>query len=301
MGKKTPETPPGRDQAELLQELEQLRQAISARLPEEQSNSGRLTAVFRTFRHLEVADWDQISSSNGLREWSVLPLTGDLSPALSHIHNKLEELSSLSEIDGLTGLLNRRGLEKVLDMEIERAQRSRTSLGLALLDLDDFKLLNDTYGHSAGDEALRTFGRTLKNNIRKTDQAARFGGEEFVLLLPGTGLIQAQNFLNRMLDTVRRLTIPFESPTRGKEQLQLTCSAGLACFRGKKAITGPELLDYADKAMYQAKRTGKDRIALAPIADTVDWERNSQVHQNEKQFLLHTSAQELENMDESDL
>lgn len=298
MAKKNPEPLTGPDQPALLQELEQLRQAIASRLPEDQRQLNRLTAVFRTFRDLEISDWENFASSNGLREWSVLPLSGDLSPTLVHIHNTFEELSSLSEIDGLTGLLNRRGLERVLDMEIERALRSRTSLGLALLDLDDFKGINDQYGHSAGDKALRVFGRTLKANVRKTDQAARFGGEEFVLLLPGTGLIQAQNLLTRMLDMVRRLTITVESPSQGQEALHLTCSVGLASFRGRKALTGSQLLDVADKAMYEAKRNGKDRIALAPMADTVDWERDSQVHQDEKHFLLHSSARELENMDD---
>jgi len=171
-------------------------------------------------------------------------------------------------------------------------------IGLALLDLDDFKLINDRYGHSVGDAALKAFARILKTNIRKTDRAARFGGEEFVLLLPGTGLIQAQNFLKRILELVRNLSVPVQHPGHGQDEIGLTCSVGLACFRGRKDVSGPELLDWADKAMYHAKHDGKDRIALAPLADTVDWERDSQVHQDEKQFLLHSSAQELDNVDD---
>jgi diguanylate cyclase (GGDEF)-like protein len=298
MDKKSPESPSRPENADLLQELEQLRQAISARVTEASGSKGRLIAVFRTIKDLDISDWENITSASGLREWNALPLSGSLSPALAQLHKKLEELSSLSEIDRLTGLLNRRGLERVLEMEIERAQRTRSSLGLALLDLDDFKLINDRYGHSAGDAVLEAFASILKTNIRKTDRAARFGGEEFVLLLPGTGLIQAQNFLKRILELVRSLSVPVQHPDHGQVELGLTCSVGLACFRGRKDVTGPELLDWADKAMYHAKHDGKDRIALAPLADTVDWERDSQVHQDEKQFLLHSSARELDNVDD---
>ena len=155
--------------------------------------------------------------------------------------------------DPLTGLANRSAFEERLQQEIARVVRYGHPLSLALLDLDDFKRVNDLYGHLAGDDALRRVSRELDGAIRRVDLAARLGGEEFALLLPETDTPEA-------LALVRRLGGAIRLP--GADGPALTVSAGVATCPAHAAL--PEaLVAAADDALYRAKRAGKDRAVAA--------------------------------------
>ncbi|MGM0425300.1 MAG: GGDEF domain-containing protein, partial [Thermodesulfobacteriota bacterium] len=242
---------PRTDQKLLLQELEELRLAILRQQKQETGHEAKQgIAVFRTYQDLDWEDWYRFNWHQEFSPWIAMPLNGSLSPALQEIQNKIQNLARLSQLDPLTGLANRRSLEQSLELESERSRRHGQPLSLALLDIDDFKQLNDTYGHSLGDQALVELSRLLRNSIRKTDMAARLGGEEFVLLLPGTGLIQAKHMLNRIMDRLRKLKLQVSSTS---DQIAFTCSIGMVCYKGRLEIQPAQILEAADQAMYQAK------------------------------------------------
>lgn len=158
--------------------------------------------------------------------------------------------------DQLTGSLNRRGLDDVFERETARADRRGTPLCIAVLDLDDFKKLNDTYGHIAGDAALKHLVKIVKDTLRSMDVIARFGGEEFLILLPETTIEAASQTMTRLQ---RELTRHFFM--HDNEKVLITFSAGVALRRPHEDQT--ELVQRADKAMYQAKQTGKNRVVVA--------------------------------------
>jgi diguanylate cyclase (GGDEF)-like protein len=247
------------------------------------SAAGQGLVVFRTYPQLDFATWNELVKAYGLHGWSALPLQDNLAPTLADLQSRLEELNQLTEKDPLTGLGNRRGMERMLDLEMERSQRTGLSMCLALLDIDDFKQINDGYGHECGDKVLTGLGRLLRQEIRKNDYAARYGGEEFVLLLPMTGLVQAQQTIHRVLQVSRGT--PFQLPS-APEKISVTCSAGLVCYKGRRDLPGERLLHLADKAMYEAKALGKDTLVTAPLADLTSIEKEAQVRHHEKQFLL---------------
>lgn len=165
------------------------------------------------------------------------------------------ELERLSATDGLTGLANQRGLQGRLHEELRRAQRYGNILSVAMVDLDLFKQINDTYGHLVGDEVLREFGWFLREQVRETDFVARYGGEEFVLLLPETSPAGALSVLRRLREEManRRFGAPNAS-------LEVTFSAGIASYPAEGARTPEDVLRRADEALYRAKRGGRNRI-----------------------------------------
>ncbi|MDL2283808.1 diguanylate cyclase [Oxalobacter sp. OttesenSCG-928-P03] len=172
------------------------------------------------------------------------------------LENQLEQMSELVREDKLTGSLNRRGLEDAFDREIARSERNNTPLCVALLDLDNFKMLNDTHGHLAGDDALIHLVRVVKQTLRPTDVIARYGGEEFVILLPETQLNDGIFTMQRLQ---RELTKHFFM--HNNERILITFSAGVALRRPGEdwdAVT-----HRADKAMYAAKKSGKNRVLSA--------------------------------------
>ena len=159
----------------------------------------------------------------------------------------------------------------------------RSLMSLALIDLDDFKAVNDTHGHPCGDRVLQAIGALLLSGKRAYDTAARVGGEEFALILPGLSLTRAGAAITRILESTRELPIfcdGVDTPIR------LTFSAGLACTKGKRPITADALYAQADKALYEAKTTGKNRLVSAPIADLTVAPEESLVRADEKRFLF---------------
>jgi diguanylate cyclase len=169
---------------------------------------------------------------------------------------KLQHLSELVREDQLTGSLNRRGLDDVFERETARSDRRGTPLCIAILDLDDFKKLNDTYGHIAGDAALKHLVKIVKDTLRSMDVIARFGGEEFLILMPETTVEAASSTMTRLQ---RELTRHFF--LHDNEKVLITFSAGVALRRPNEEQT--ELVKRADKAMYTAKQTGKNRVVVA--------------------------------------
>jgi diguanylate cyclase len=176
--------------------------------------------------------------------------------AQEKIRKLQEELSELSEavrVDQLTGVLNRRGLDEAMTREMARAQRGGGLLSVALLDIDNFKSLNDTYGHNVGDTALQHLAKVIQTTMRPTDVVSRFGGEEFVILLPDTDLEAAVSTVKRLQ---RALTKQFF--LGNNEKLLITFSAGVALL--KQDETEAAVIHRADQSMYLAKRTGKNRV-----------------------------------------
>ena len=187
----------------------------------------------------------------------ILRLADDLSLALANLRLR-ESLRHLSVRDPLTGLFNRRYLEETLEREVHRATREGQSLGMLLLDLDHFKLLNDTLGHQAGDEALRAVGALLARSIRAGDVACRFGGEEFVVLLPGASLEGSTRRAEHLRAELAQLSVSY----RGEPLTAITASIGVAALP-ELCASATSLLRAADTAAYRAKREGRDRIAVA--------------------------------------
>ena len=172
---------------------------------------------------------------------------------LSKLHQELDRVSAQARHDPLTGALNRQGLDEALNREVSNVRRKETPLCMALLDIDNFKKINDKLGHATGDEALTHLAAVAREVMRPQDTLARYGGEEFVLLLPDTPLdkgVEAMMRLQRELTTRFFLT--------GTEKILITFSAGVAQLAVDE--TGPDAIKRADQAMYLAKRSGKNRV-----------------------------------------
>jgi diguanylate cyclase (GGDEF)-like protein len=239
--------------------------------------------IFRLLQGVCPEDWEAIASRYDLRQWLSLPINGDSYPHLKRFQETLEHLAYQTDHDPLTGLANRRAFDRILDIEIERSKRARTPLSLAIFDLDNFKRINDTYGHTKGDEVLATFAAHLKASTRRYDLAARFGGEEFALIMAGSGLVKAQRLLNRLLEEFRE--IEFAIPDGGGT-FRVTCSVGLTCYKGTENITDKELIELADGALYEAKGSGKDQVKVSRLSFADNVPNETLVHANEKQFLF---------------
>lgn len=161
--------------------------------------------------------------------------------------------------DLLTGLFNRRYLSDTLQRELNHARRDGKQTTIAMLDIDHFKQINDTYGHDAGDLMLRELGRVLRENLRKSDIACRFGGEEFVLILLDSSLESSRLHLEKINTLVKEMQIHYG------EQLINSKSLSIGIVEASHhEMTADELLSAADKALYAAKREGRDCIVAYP-------------------------------------
>ena len=180
--------------------------------------------------------------------WRLAAQKQELSEALARIQ-------TLATRDELTGLLNRRRMQELLEQELLRAQRSGRGFCLALLDLDHFKRINDGHGHSAGDAVLRAFAPAALGAIRASDVLARWGGEEFVLLLTETELPAARGGAERLREQVAALSVPL-----GERRIGVTVSIGLTAHRPGESLA--QLLERADLMLYEAKAQGRNRVEV---------------------------------------
>ena len=180
---------------------------------------------------------------------------------LRHAHEALRELA---DRDGLTGLANRRRFDEVLVREFRRARREEQPLGLVLMDVDNFKAYNDHYGHLAGDDCLRRVGAAIQGAVRRPgDHVARFGGEEIVALLPATDLAGTVIMAERMREAVLALEIRHHQGSAGVASV----SAGATALLPLTAEIGPlDLVEAADRALYRAKESGRNRVQVADPA-----------------------------------
>lgn len=180
----------------------------------------------------------------------------ELTDRVRELEDEIRKLSEEVSTDPLTQIANRRGLMRAFEAEQARVERQGTPLAVGLLDVDNFKKLNDQLGHQTGDEALKFLARRVSESLRPVDVVARYGGEEFVVMLPDTPLEEAQQVLTRLQ---RNLSAEFF--THDERKVFITFSAGVTTYRAGEAIEAA--LDRADVALYEAKRTGKNRTCTA--------------------------------------
>lgn len=185
-----------------------------------------------------------------------------LAHAFNHMAKTLEQSQSdlvrLATLDGLTGVYNRREFNRWLSAEIERSQREYLPVSLLMVDIDHFKKLNDTYGHQAGDEALRHVGRLLQREVRPGDHVARYGGEEFAIILPNASEAEAYVVAERIRAAIEAQSIPLST----EQNLRFTASLGFSTFAVDQE-TEESFAQRADQALYHAKHSGRNRVSSA--------------------------------------
>jgi diguanylate cyclase (GGDEF)-like protein len=213
----------------------------------------RLRTIVMLFERAEEGDFSQAYDEAA----DVRP---DAITRVGRAYNRVRsQLASMVLTDPLTGCLNRRGFDQALAREVARSARAGSDLALLALDLDHFKLINDTYGHIAGDEVLRAAGALLIQAGRAGDVVARTGGEEFAVLLPDTSAAGAFQFASRLCEIVRAHT--FAAPEPGADPIRVTTSIGVVA--GAPQLDGDFAALFsarADIALYAAKRSGRDRV-----------------------------------------
>jgi diguanylate cyclase (GGDEF)-like protein len=206
----------------------------------------------------------RLSTIRDEMEAEVVTRTSELRNANALLEDKLEEINNLQGKmyqmalhDTLTGLFNRRFLAETLERELSRAKRENQPVSLLMIDIDHFKLVNDSFGHKAGDEVLKSFGEHLLAHIRTEDIAFRYGGEEFLVVLPGASLHDSQLRADNIRKMVEEISFSIED-----KHGQITVSVGVAEYPGNGS-TPDEVLTKADAALYAAKRAGRNRVEAA--------------------------------------
>ena len=202
--------------------------------------------------HRKNSAYLRVAEAGLLALVALMLLTLVLTRPLLRAFRWTEEQASEARIDALTGLANRRALEEILASEISRAQRFAHQLAVVLLDLDRFKDINDSFGHAAGDVMLRAVSRLLTSLARQGDTVARWGGEEFVVVLPETDLAGAERFAERLRRTIEAHSVG---------DMHTSASCGVATMLPEDTVE--ELLGAADQALYQAKANGRNRTEKA--------------------------------------
>jgi len=187
---------------------------------------------------------------------AALPVVGLLQRSKSHV-----KLVSDARIDAKTGLLNHATWERESSAELARAVRTASPLAIAMVDVDKFKVINDTYGHLVGDQVLKEIANTLNEVLRDYDLAGRFGGEEFAILLPQTRAVDAFRIAERVRASVAALSI-IAAGTNGGERVHATVSVGVAALDSGSKRELSELIAAADAALYRAKDGGRDQVQM---------------------------------------
>jgi diguanylate cyclase (GGDEF)-like protein/PAS domain S-box-containing protein len=207
-------------------------------------------------------------SKEGKEYWldlSILPLSNPqgvvthfvaIERDVTELINLQEQLEILSRTDPLTGLLNRRAFDEILESEFSRYKRNRDVYSLLILDIDHFKLINDKYGHPTGDVVLKSISNSCKTNLRAHDNVARYGGEEFCVLLPSTNALTAYEIAEKLRKIISNTSIPSENGG-----IRFTVSVGVSEVYNSD-INHSDILDRADENLYKAKKTGRNRVCV---------------------------------------
>lgn len=217
---------------------------------------GRRTQVLLTVNFVEDDDGSPVAIVAVIKDNSQLEqLLSEVTKKKEEVERLYEAVEKLSVTDEKTGLWNSRYFSQKIADEHERMKRGHMSeLSLIVIDIDHFKRFNDSYGHQIGDDVLKVVAEVLRNTVRKIDIPARFGGEEFMVILPATGERGARKLAERIREAVAELRIPIP----GKGEVSVTISVGVRTHRPNDTTVGM-LIHEADEAMYQAKRTGRNR------------------------------------------
>jgi diguanylate cyclase (GGDEF)-like protein len=198
--------------------------------------------------------------------YTLLQVT-DVTPTVrreSLLKTRVDEMHLMARVDALTGIGNRREFDETLESEVRASMRSQATLGMLLIDIDHFKAYNDRYGHPAGDKCLCQVAHVLQRVVRRPrDKVARYGGEELVVLLPGTPLKGVLEVGQDVLESVRDLALPHEG---NKAAEMVTVSVGAATLLATSSADGAKLVRMADEALYAAKTSGRNRMCH-PLAD----------------------------------
>ncbi|OEU47989.1 MAG: hypothetical protein BA871_07455 [Desulfuromonadales bacterium C00003096] len=188
----------------------------------------------------------------------------ELRVALDLAKGEWRQAESLARLDSLTGLANRRHFFNLADRELSCSDRHPQCLSLLMIDIDHFKQFNDRYGHQIGDLVLQRVADTIKRTIRKPDTACRYGGEEFVVLLPETDLVAAEKLAQRLLEAIAETTV-----AHNQELLGITASLGVGALRNDETTDVATLIERADQALYAAKNSGRNQLRVwrKPVND----------------------------------
>jgi diguanylate cyclase (GGDEF)-like protein len=217
---------------------------------------GRLINVFNKLNQQLASNYEKLQSKIDLADQALRNKNIELIARTDELENALEMLSSMATTDWLTKLPNRRQFDDVFEQMLSQADRFEEPLSLALIDVDNFKEINDTHGHSAGDEVLRQIGAFLKDAVRRSDAPARLGGDEFAILLYHTEEQQAEILVRQLLKKVKAHLFSFDGKT-----IPVTISAGIAEY-SSSTDSKQSLYFAADKALYTAKHRGRDQYIL---------------------------------------
>ncbi len=217
-----------------------------------------LIMAYNGIGHWQAGIWDEMSfirltASLLILTFIVYINEVSLVNAKARAQMALEEQQTLSTIDELTKIFNRRHINKALYDAIQYAERHNSNLVITLFDIDDFKQINDQYGHLIGDKVLSEMTQEIKKIIRTTDVFGRWGGEEFLILLPQESIESASQVCEKIREYIQEITF-------SECSIQITCSFGIAQF--KHGMTPEVLIDQADQALYIAKKSGKNQVAI---------------------------------------
>ncbi|SFS17862.1 diguanylate cyclase (GGDEF) domain-containing protein [Granulicella pectinivorans] len=224
---------------------------------------GRQLIVIRSANDLyeERQRWQLYAHQTAIQLQLIERLKGELEKSSAALQAANDRLSELSIRDGLTGLYNRRHFDQTFQLELNRSMRTGEPLSVLFMDIDKFKVLNDTYGHSVGDDCLRAVAKVLADTVRRpTDMVARFGGEEFAVLLPATEAADAFLIATTINKAVRALDFPNKNSEVGP---YVTASLGAYTRQPDGYRTMAQILESVDAALYRAKKEGRNRVIVA--------------------------------------
>jgi diguanylate cyclase (GGDEF)-like protein len=217
---------------------------------------GRLINVFNKLNQQLASNYDKLQGKIDFADQALRNKNIELIARTDELENALEMLSSMATTDWLTKLPNRRQFDDGFEQMLSQAERFQEPLSLVLIDVDNFKDINDNYGHAAGDEVLRQIGSFLKDGVRRSDTPARLGGDEFAILLYHTGELQAEILVRQLLKKIKNHVFSFND-----QEISVTLSSGVSEY-SPSTNTKQSLYFAADKALYTAKHRGRDQYAL---------------------------------------